>query len=430
MNGTLSNHISTVEHYLRKHKEVVDINDRVEHLNPFALYLVVQCWPMMCQQITNCYSQGYIYKLSKIREDELITASSDPRKDIPNRYNWGLAGLVLMMVESGMMERFVLGPCGRPEWRSEQFTNLVAAFSKLKEPDASKLHGHMYDTTTCVEFHRLLLATLLAYGHTLCALKNAEGTADLVQLCQQVWYCSRLLREIAVSLMLCQHLQTCKRWLYIPINAEWSAKMYQECTGFTVSGFRNPNVDDPGCADYGGIPLDGSETLDQVFLNWIRLQVTHFLALGTLTRMFGSPVDSNAKAPSKVPKVSLLAVWYPSPRAVEPWRTTVTNLLCQASCNTYSAQDVIEVITSCIAAPPHNSNHPVFATFKSADDLGQPIEFTSTMHCEVVLASLAKYSHDTSMEQINDSFELMQLLQVTLYLCDHDTHHSDALRRT
>jgi hypothetical protein len=206
-----------VEHYLRKHKEVVDIKDRARHQTLFALYLVVQCWSMMYQRITDWSSQGYIYWLSKIREDKLRTASYDLCEDIPNQYNWGLAGLVLKMVKNGAMERFILGPCGRSEWRSEQFTNLVAAFSKLKEPDASELHGHMYDTTTCVEFHRLLLAILLAYGHTLCALKNAEGTADLVRLCKQVWHCNCLLREIASSLMLRQHLQTCQGWLSIPM---------------------------------------------------------------------------------------------------------------------------------------------------------------------------------------------------------------------
>jgi hypothetical protein len=105
---------------------------------------------------------------------------------------------------------------------------------------------------------------------------------------------------------------------------------------------------------------------------------------------------------------------------MEPWRTTVTNLLSQAPCKAYSAQDVIDVIVSCTAAPPHMSNqHPVFATFKSADNLGQPVKFTDTMHCEVVLASLAKYSHDVSMEQIHDSLDLIQLLQVLLYLYDH-----------
>jgi hypothetical protein len=184
------------------------------------------------------------------------------------------------------MDKFILGPCGRSEWRSEQFTNLVAAFSKLNDPDASELHGYIYDTTTCVEFHRLLLATLLAYGHTLCALKNAEGTANLVRLCQQVWHCSRLLRGIASSLMLCQHLQACH--LYIPINTEGHVKMYQEYTGFPVSGRGNSNVDNPGCAHYGGIPLYGSETVDQVFLNWIRLQVIHFLALGNKDVRFPS----------------------------------------------------------------------------------------------------------------------------------------------
>jgi len=105
---------------------------------------------------------------------------------------------------------------------------------------------------------------------------------------------------------------------------------------------------------------------------------------------------------------------------MEPWRTTVTNLLSQATCNTYSAQDVIDVIVSYTSAPPPKSNqHPIFATFKSANDLSQPVKFTGTMHCEVTLASLAKYSHGVSTEQMNDSPDLMQLLQVMLYLCDH-----------
>jgi hypothetical protein len=85
----------------------------------------------------------------------------------------------------------------------------------------------MYNTHICVKFNQLLLATLLTYGHTLCALKNAEDIVDLVQLCQQAWHCSCLFQKIAASLMLCQHLQTCARWLYIPINMEWHTKMYQ-----------------------------------------------------------------------------------------------------------------------------------------------------------------------------------------------------------
>jgi len=135
------------------------------------------------------------------------------------------------------------------------------------------------------------------------------------------------------------------------------------------------------------------------------------LALGALTRTFGSSADSNVKAPSKVPKVSLLTMWHSSQRTMEPWRTTVTNLLSQALCNTYRAQDVINVIVNYTAAPlSKSSQHPIFTTFKSANDLSQPVKFTGTMHCEVMLASLAKYSHGVSTEQMNDSLDLV---------CDH-----------
>ena len=397
----------------------------MKHQANFTMYLIVQCWPKMYQRIAA--SQGYIYELSKLREDKLREASSNLNKPIPNRHNWDLAVLVVEMVESGKMEKYILGPCRRSEWRSEQFTNLVAAFSKLKEPDAPELHDYMYDVTTRVEFHRLLLATLLAYGHTLCTLKNAESTADIVRICQEVWHCSGLLRAIAASLMLRQHLQLCQWWLRSPDDSDIHVRLHQEYTGFPVSGCRSHNADDPGCADDGGVQWDGSERLDQVFLDWICLQVSHRLALGTLTRVFGSPVDPKATDIPEIPKVLLLAVRYPGPRSVEPWKTTVTDLLSQTSNKAYTAKFVIDTIVTSTAAS--TNQHSVFAIFKATHDVEKPIELTSTMHCEITLASLAKYSYYVSKEQLIDSGDLIQLLQVTFCFCDH-AHQSDASHRT
>jgi hypothetical protein len=62
----------------------------------------------------------------------------------------------------------------------------------------------MYNAATCVEFHRLLLATLLVYGKGLYALNAArnESVKAIAERCQRVGYAGDLLRQIASSLML------------------------------------------------------------------------------------------------------------------------------------------------------------------------------------------------------------------------------------
>jgi hypothetical protein len=145
-------------------------------------------------------------------------------------------------------------PCGRSEWRSEQFT-LVAAFAQLREPGAPQQHDHMYGTTTSVEFHRLLVAALFAYGKVLCALNKTcrEDLKGRVQKCLQVWYRDGLLREMWFSLMLRQHLETCRKWLDFPTNNQGRLVHYEEYTGFPSSGYKDPDVDKPGCVSDGEI---------------------------------------------------------------------------------------------------------------------------------------------------------------------------------
>jgi hypothetical protein len=125
--------------------------------------------------------------------------------------------------------------------------------------------------------------------------------------------------------MLRQHLATCQKWLDIPVNDKMHLDAYQKYTGFPDE-CKDPNVDDPGDTD-DEVDLDGSETIDLVFLKWIRLQVNHWLALGIISRSFGAPSDPRVEGPSKVPSVSLLAVRYRKSCPVEPWRTTLKNLI-------------------------------------------------------------------------------------------------------
>jgi hypothetical protein len=96
---------------------------------------------------------------------------------------------------------------------------------------------------------------------------------------------------------------------------------------------------------------------------------------------------------------------------MEPWQTTVENLLGKNTNSSYCADDVIKFITSHLR-PPYNSNqHPVFTRWRPVFHK-QDIKFTATIHCEAALASLAKYAHLVPTEQINGNVDLIGLLQV------------------
>ena len=400
-----------MEDYLRKHRQVLDVTDRANHEHLFALYLVAQCWLKMFRRITSWSSQGYIFTLSEVKEEELRISASPSLH--PNRSNHGLASIVLEMVDRGAMESMIMKACGKPSWSSERLTNLVAVFEQLTEPDAPEQHGYMYGPTTCIEFHRLLLATLLAFGNALSALNDTPRTSgnDWGKKCQRVWFCGSLLREIASSLMLRQHLQTCQTWLSTPINKNEDLKRYRDYTGFPSVGCRNPNADNPAHGEDDDMSPDGSESLSQVFLKWIRLQVSHWLALGIVSRAFGSPPNSQAEAFPEILPVSLLAVRYPKlPLPLEAWEITVDTVVGNIPGQLYNAEDVKNLILSHIKSLPKDK-HQLFTKWKPAIH-GHKIRFECTIHCEVALASLAKYALQLPFEQIKDYAHLIPFLQV------------------
>ena len=384
-----------MEDYLARHKKLLDANERAKDENYFAVYLVVQCWRKMFQRIVDWSSQGYITELGDVPVDKLeLDASYAPHR---NRHNIDLARIVLSMANKGQIRSLIMEPCGRPEWRSERLTNLLSTFTQLKHQTAQ--HHEMYNLNTCVEFHRLLVATLLAYGRALSTLRDKKDNASF--MC--VWRCGGLLREIASSLMLRQHLKACAKWLSIPINQTKHLVKYQDYTGFPVRGCKDP-VDDPGLENDAGMALDGSEALDIVFLKWIRLQVSHWLALGTLSRTVGFPSNQGELV------LSLLAVDYPAlPREVEPWRDTVKNLISRNlnPARSYNASDVINFIDAYIKRPIKDDQHPIFKKWHDG------YTFTATIHCEAALASLAKYAEDVPAEHhMQDHAGVLECLQV------------------
>jgi hypothetical protein len=384
--ATLADHICTLEDYLILYQQSheADLKKKLQTL--LTKYLLVHCWEKMHRRINNWSSQGYIYILGSIQLQALTSAVA---KAIPNKYanrnNRELAALVISMVEKGQMASAVVEPCLRIQkaWGPVTFTNLLPSLKK----------GGIYDETTCVEFHRLLVTTLLAYGYALNALY--QGSEGIARKYNQLFICASLLRQIASSLMIRQHLWACRSLLNLPFNNPAFLKLYHDFTHFP----------DFGCLDYNSSDRDDEPEAfesddmakrDEVFLVWARLQVGHLLALGTLSRAFSS-------TSSKVPAVTLLAVRGPSetPR-VELWTTTVDKLLSHSpgagsdpgvdiQPYPFDAVSVKAAILSHIPRETGPNMHSVFAHFRPVHNKNQRCTFgDATFHCEVLMALLMK----------------------------------------
>jgi hypothetical protein len=404
-----------LENYLEHHQTTRDGNGKILQ-NFFTKYLVAQCWEKMSQWIGDWSSQGYIYLLGTINMDQLRYEVASPSAPMPKKYvnrnNAELAVLVTSMVEKGQMASVIMERCGRPEFRSEQLTNLVASFRV----------GGIYDETTCVEFHRLLLATLLAYGHALIALKErSEGMESIAHKYDRVYICASLLRQIASSLMLRQHLWASQVLLSVPVTNSIAIGRYKEYTGFRSEGCNDYILDGAGSDHLEG----GSMSKVEVFLGWIRRQVAHLLALGTISRAFG--VER-----AKIPQLSLVIVQYPQQQqpAMEPWTVTVDKLLDHTTSAPsepplLNAESIKMTILDRTRATMTNQ-HPVFHSFKGIHLNHQPAFGHAMMHSEMILAAFMTYSQKILGET---DVDLIGLFQVMFYPHDCDARPADTLRR-
>jgi hypothetical protein len=403
-----------LEQYLKFYQATADDLQKIKLENLFTMYLVAHCWEKMLRRIGNWSSQGCIFILGNIHPD-MLRSQVRHIKTFPAKYahrnNNELGMLVIWMVESGLMASVVMEPSGKL-WDQQLLTDLATLFET----------GGDYNETTCANFHRLLIATLLAYGHALIALGSHKGeSATFNEKYHHVFICASLLRQLVSSLMLRQHLWVCKSLLHTPVNTSDSLNDYMKYTQF-------PNK---GCCDYmlGVADHDFTDEgdMDEAFLAWIRFQAAHLLALDTITRAFGSP-------DSKIPTVSLFAVQYPKnrPLPMEDWKVTVDDIFTRTSYGNsnpqVNAESVKKVIFERTIPTDALNRHPVFKNFKHihCSSAPSPTFGNATMHCEIVLISLARYYSEILGETDR---ELIGLFEVTSYLPGSDAHPSDLLRR-
>jgi hypothetical protein len=413
-NAPLVDHISTLHEYLTFHRWAGTAGSRKQHENKFIKYLLAQCWPKMLRRIADWSSQGYISLLGSVDENELVKKVSSSN-EVPKKYrsrnrnNNKFAALVISMVENGLMESAIMKRCGKEGWSLEQLTSLVESFRAVQ--------GGTYDATTCVAFHRLLLATLLAYGFALFAL-DSKDEKDVAPKYEQLFLCAGLLRQIASSLMLRQHLFACGsiQWaLPSPTNNSDMLKKFRDYTQFPLcrcNDYMDPDPDDQ--------LMEDPRASDEVYLRWIHLQTSHLLALGTVSRAFSEP---NAV----VPAVSLLAANYPPPpQTMELWTAIIDRVFEQSlsRINAFDAESVKQVIRAYTKPPekPRPANrHSVYSSFYGIHS-SQPIAFGNpTMHCEALLTSLRA---DACTRPPTSQLDVASLLQVIYPLPDRHAHHS------
>ena len=155
----------------------------------------------------NCWSsQGYIYMLGHIQNEELrnqVSAKSHKISAVfTDRHNRELAVTVTGMVKDGSMKSLLeLSQCSN-RW---DFTPLLTSFNRIMNDQPHEDDG-VYDQTTCFAFHQPLIATLLAYGKALGALSKAyertqRNMEELVTKCSSVQLCGKLLSKIASTEM-------------------------------------------------------------------------------------------------------------------------------------------------------------------------------------------------------------------------------------
>jgi hypothetical protein len=441
---SIANHIATVEDYLAKYR-LMPAQKQLGYQSYFAKYLVAQCWNKMRRRITDWSSQGFIWQLARISETQLQDAFSqyatEPvlSQSTAKRYNFALGALVVGMEDAGQIESVIMKPCGRPEFHSERLTNLVAAFreTRVLGPSQPRDDGlGEYGKSTCVEFHRLFVATLLSYGRHLEALQHTDemNGMDRAQKYEQVWICGFLLWRIVSSRMFQHHSRVLRKsaFLTLPINDNEEIVRHNNYTGFATRGCQDIAKAEPGCdtsetvaQEYQRTFKGSSSYMEKVtdaFVKWARLQVSHLSALDALSSTFCSP------STPPPPKVALLAVKCPHferELQVEPWRNTLRDLLASTSgAKHLNADSVIMTISHHIDMTKNKVNtNPIFKIFGTATDR---ITFKGSTHCETLLTSLIKYAEDAPMA--NNDF-LRALLQVMLSLLNQDPYPSDAKHR-
>lgn len=442
--------------YIELVRSYRDEDDVLALLTPvFMQYMVGSSCEKMHRRITHWSAQGFIYHLSRVEENALRAAVE------PNVTAWRndsrLSTKLITKEEYSSTFPSLFSACQSMQsmlWPSE--------------PKLSTERSGLYNTATCFEFHQLLVSTLVDYGKALEDLagarttylkqKNEQNLEKMAEYAQNVWEYGQVLWVIAYSRILEDHLGVLRKsgWLPLPVNEKKELDLFSGFTGFkrkptvianppivvkdeadrdggdAVEGYKDEagqgggdtvkgGEGGAGRDDDDGVEGDNEDIISiidnallsddknfaVVYLDWIRLQVDRWQAPRKITSFV------RRIATQDTIDLNLLAARHPKPmhihEAMEPWDRTIKDLYARIA-DIQKADDVIRVLAGIIDKQQSERKdgvpHSIFRKFDPTTR-AENHQFQPTVHCEAVLAALAKFPN----RAVGDS-TLRECLQV------------------
>ena len=474
---SLENHVATVAHYIDfvlANKRNPDVMSH--HLPHFTEYLLTRSWKKMRRRIHHWSSQGFIYQLSRVDETALRAAVepavSPLRNDIPlaiKLVSLDSDDLIRNVIkykrtDQPLMFSFLLTACQKMQARLRSDRQDQSG-ERLGEPDDSQDESDdpqdksddpldepddplgepevsgLYNRDTCVEFHQLLVSTLLSLGKGLDAYasaltnyrKDPESFVDLANHAGQVYDCVSLLWIIAYSRILENHLKVLhdKRWIKLPTNSKEKLDKYIAFTKFqndkdqvvALDGVDGGVEDDESGEedeDYLNIANKATSTgkldLAVAFREWIRLQVDRFQAARKITSFL-----KRTRTPPV--NLTLLAVRHPDSmiagEAMEPWRNTIRDIYSEIHGGAPEAEKTIRILETIIEREAHTNPKSIFAKF-----ISDTYQYDASVHCEIVMAALKEYCGSViASDALKDRIQVWFHFSYHPAVCKSDAWH-------
>jgi hypothetical protein len=261
-----------------------------------------------------------------------------------------------------------------------------------------------YNEKTCVAFHHLLVATLVGYRKALCDMKQPGG--DMTAKARKAWRFAQALWHIAYSGMLREHLQLLDM---------------RQLLAFADRAITNLKEEVADGDDYGAVEDHDAEEMDHVakytkdrpltYARWIRLHVSHFVALEILTDFSTLPViveHGNIQ-------ISILTIRPPFKERMESRDEIIRNAIRADPKSRLNPDAIIATVNKMIE---EMSNllpvHEVPFIVKRFQEDAQPY-LLGTIHCEAALASIMRYTDVISSRE--DVRAYLQVILITTNEC-------------
>ena len=195
-------HSAVVSDYLNEY-HTTTLGDRLNLSNQFSYYLVLSCWRKLCRRMCHWAMISFVHTLFSLDEATCQAISSTKAESPPlstSPADFRLAKLLTSLTSNSLDSVMEI---------VQDNQNLRGSIPKLLSK-CKNVEDKLYDDTTAMEFHRLFMAVLLTYAHTLSFLHFASQSQqkDIDAVVKSVVGCVQLLSRIISSDAFTTYLET------------------------------------------------------------------------------------------------------------------------------------------------------------------------------------------------------------------------------